>query len=44
VLEPDDATIEARIERIVYLGFEVRIEFRLSGGPRRSRVFTPAAA
>ncbi len=29
VLEPDDTTIEAMIERIVYLGFEVRIEFRL---------------
>jgi sulfate/thiosulfate transport system ATP-binding protein len=29
VLEPDDATVEAMIERVVYLGFEVRIEFRL---------------
>ena len=32
VLEPDDSTIEAKIERIVYLGFEVRIEFRLPDG------------
>jgi sulfate/thiosulfate transport system ATP-binding protein len=31
VLEPDDATVEAMIERVVYLGFEVRIEFRLPG-------------
>ena len=29
VLEPDDATVEAMIERIVYLGFEVRVEFKL---------------
>jgi sulfate/thiosulfate transport system ATP-binding protein len=28
-LEPGDTTVEAMIERIVYLGFEVRIEFRL---------------
>jgi sulfate transport system ATP-binding protein len=28
-LESDDTTVEAMIERIVYLGFEVRIEFRL---------------
>jgi sulfate transport system ATP-binding protein len=32
VLSPDDATVEAELERIVYLGFEVRLEFRLAGG------------
>jgi sulfate transport system ATP-binding protein len=32
VLEPDDTTIEAQIERILYLGFEVRIELRLPDG------------
>lgn len=32
VLEPDDETIEAELARIVYLGFEVRLEFGLSGG------------
>lgn len=29
MLQPDDSTIAATIERTVYLGFEVRIEFRL---------------
>ena len=29
VLEPDDSTVEAMIDRVVYLGFEVRVEFRL---------------
>jgi sulfate/thiosulfate transport system ATP-binding protein len=29
VLEPDGTTIEAMIERVVYLGFEVRVEFKL---------------
>ena len=32
VLEPGDSTVEAELERIVYLGFEVRLEFRLAGG------------
>ncbi len=29
VLEPDDETVEAMIDRVVYLGFEVRVEFKL---------------
>jgi sulfate transport system ATP-binding protein len=29
VLEPDGDAVEVQIERIVYLGFEVRVEFRL---------------
>jgi sulfate transport system ATP-binding protein len=36
VLEPNGATREAMIERIVHLGFEVRVELTLTDGDRFS--------
>ena len=36
-LEPDDGAREAQVERVVHLGFEVRVELALADGERRSR-------
>jgi sulfate transport system ATP-binding protein len=33
-IEPNGSTTEAMIERVVHLGFEVRVELELAGGER----------
>jgi sulfate transport system ATP-binding protein len=32
--DPDSGTLEAQVERVVHLGFEVRVELELAGGDR----------
>ena len=43
-LQPNGTTEQATVERVVYLGFEVRVELELAGGEHVVAQATPAQA